>query len=589
MKPIKSLIAAVSALTLCITPFALNNAPAATVSYAASSTAGTASTLSIPDNNIELNLSRRRYGGGAGFAASGNGWDTSDGGNTLSSSAKYKSRVSIGWLNNGSKITKRNFYVTLQVPKSCTTSPRELIEINVQYQEGSHSEGSMTLNNEKLQITNITPANSSVNKYSIVVPFSAYGDKFKVNVDFTHNGAYTLQNQLTTVSSFAVSDADIGYTHCDATYSSGESIHMLLKTDGASTEETRQYMRMLCRYMNSLSDITGIKHKNIYVMFDEPHTTCPQCNHFVMSSDGTTVVVMMPENYGNFGANSGLISYKDTLKNCQLDWGLMHELAHCYSFTSKDSRFAAVYNYSLDDAHTNARGAVALQNCAQLRNIEVVLDGHKLGKYNTALTKARDLYSSDPIFQVIGVFGKYGSTVTDGWVKLEKYFSGTYNGENGQFESPNIINGVVYGAQEVIDEKSYYWYKDILFKSPDTYRFINSMYYLSKNAASNGYGASKENFKKFLKEFAGANVFANFVKSTNKSSLGEASVSKIKGDLNLDKKVNSTDITFANRYFADNYNANNNGLSPEGAFNFDMNSDGYINQEDLNQLKKLAK
>ena len=143
--------------------------------------------------------------------------------------------------------------------------------------------------------------------------------------------------------------------------------------------------------------------------------------------------------------------------------------------------------------------------------------------------------------------------------------------------------------QEVIDEKSNYWYKDILFKSPDTYRFINSMYYLSKNAASNGYGATKENFKKFLKEFAGANVFANFVKSTNKSSLGEASVSKIKGDLNLDKKVNSTDIIFADRYFADNYNANNNGLSPEGAFNFDMNSDGYINQEDLNQLKKLAK
>ncbi|MBR3282598.1 MAG: hypothetical protein IKI56_04795, partial [Ruminococcus sp.] len=78
MKPIKSLIAAVSALTLCITPFALNNAPAATVSYAASSTAGTANTLSIPDNNIELNLSRRRYGGGAGFAASGTGWTTTD-------------------------------------------------------------------------------------------------------------------------------------------------------------------------------------------------------------------------------------------------------------------------------------------------------------------------------------------------------------------------------------------------------------------------------------------------------------------------------------------------------------------------------
>lgn len=54
MKPIKSLIAAVSALTLCITPFALNNAPAATVSYAASSTAGTANTLSSLTTTLSL-------------------------------------------------------------------------------------------------------------------------------------------------------------------------------------------------------------------------------------------------------------------------------------------------------------------------------------------------------------------------------------------------------------------------------------------------------------------------------------------------------------------------------------------------------
>ena len=114
------------------------------------------------------------------------------------------------------------------------------------------------------------------------------------------------------------------------------------------------------------------------------------------------------------------------------------------------------------------------------------------------------------------------------------------------------------------------------------------MYYLSKNAS--GYGKSKEQFKSFITNFVGVNVFGDFINyKSNDSSLFEAKVSDIKGDLNLDQKINNEDINAANRYFADNYNFNNNGLSPEGAFNFDINSDGYINQEDLNLLKKLVK
>ena len=132
MKPIKTLIAAVSALTLCITPIAFNNAPASTVSYAASATAGSTATINIPDNNITLNIVRRTYGSGSGFKASGLGWTSSDGGYTLSSTDQYKARVGTDWLNN-TKITKRKFYVTLQVPKNCTTDPRQLINICVQY------------------------------------------------------------------------------------------------------------------------------------------------------------------------------------------------------------------------------------------------------------------------------------------------------------------------------------------------------------------------------------------------------------------------------------------------------------------------
>jgi len=355
-----------------------------------------------------------------------------------------------------------------------------------------------------------------------------------------------------------------------------------MKTDGFTTEETKNYMKMLCRYVNSLSDITGIKRKDVYVMFDELNgcpgeypNECPCMTIGTISSDDSVPLVLMPRSYST-------TAFKNTVKNCQLDWGMMHELSHCYSFATDNKHFASAYNYTGDDVSTNVRGVTALQNCSQLRSTYVVKGSTNVGNYTTALINATYSFEGErPFYEVINVFGKYAKKY--GWVSLEKLYG-------GDFDSPNIINGVVYGAIESLkyDKNSKYYNKDIKFTSADTYRFINNLYYLSKNAS--GYGKSKEQFKSFIKNFVGVNVFGDFINfKSNDSSLYEAGISDIKGDLNLDGRLTSADITEANKYFADNYNLNNNGLTPEGAFNFDMNSDGYINQEDLNKLKKSIK
>ena len=226
-----------------------------------------------------------------------------------------------------------------------------------------------------------------------------------------------------------------------------------------------------------------------------------------------------------------------------------------------------------------------MQNCLQTRDVQVVFNGHNVGNYKTALNNAKIFANEgDPFFEIADFFGRYGNQIDNGWIKLETYFGGVYG-------NPNIINSVVYGAQEAIDQySSYWWYNENTFKTADTYRFINSIYYLGREAASNGYGATKNDFKKFIRNFVGANVFTKYiVEKTNISDLGEASVSRLKGDLDLDGKITSADVTLGNKYFADNYSVPDNGLTPEGAFNFDTNSDGYINQEDLNYVKNHAK
>ncbi len=628
MKTIKNLIAATAALAICFTPTASPIAKPKNVSYAVINTAGTSATLNMPDSSIYVSCSKRKYGGGGALniktelnpnkasALYGTwNWDSKRKAYVYTPPKKgnvhYKPNFTTGWIKTD-KLRKYNLYYTVKVPKKYSdTDIAKLITITETNRTNDHSKDGnpfiIERNNANKNTFTITKykEDSTYTTYNVKFPVSVYGDEVKIDIkleDIDGAPSFTKKSNQDTMnsnvddiefSSFSMSDGDIGYTRCDASYANGESVHMLINLEsasssngGLSTDQLHTYMRTICRLMNSLSDITGIKHKDIYIMFDDDQSGCPQADHFVISNDGNAVVVRMPVAY----FVNGTYAFLSTIKNNMLDWGFMHELSHCYSFTGVEKKFAQAYNHTIDDAHTNARGATAMQNCDQLKNIKIVLDSqYYLGNYKEALTKARSHKNSEAeVYDIIKVFGWYANNINDGWIKLEKYFGGEY-------DNPYVNNGALCAAQEAMNATDYKYYstynnKPIKFDSSETYRFINSMFYLSKQAASNGYGASKDSFRKFLKNVVTDNVFAKFiVNKTNNGYLGEATVSTLKGDLNLDKKITSVDVDLGQKFLADNYNNPKNGLTPEGAFNFDTDSNGYINQEDLNNIKKKAK
>lgn len=579
MSKFKRMIAATLAATICLTPsfaFQMNDITA----HAASTTAGYSAMMNIPDTAITTASSKVKYGGGGYMTFTGTNWTASNNVYTCAAN-KSKKKLSTGWIAS-QMLRKYKAEFTVEIPKTYFIGKnsstvrvgevKELVSASVSFRTPGRQAGSE--HSLPLTITeDIKNSTEDTYVYKCTSAFSSYGTEMKCIINCNSDSKDRLKSYETKVKYVVRSTGDIGYTNSDAYLSdgTGEKVHVQidLQNSGISSAQYNKWLSMLVRFVNSVSDITGIQHKNIYVMFNEEMSSTPNCDHFVISGDGESVVVKMSPNY----------PINDTIKACQLDWGLMHELAHCYSFKTSNKTFAQAFNYNLDDVHTNVRAVTAMQNCSQLRSIEVVLDGVNVGNYKKAWYNAYLKKSNEQYFKMLYPYYKYTTRVSNGWVNLEKYF-------NGRVETALLNNDVVYGAIETINEGSSYTYgkyssKPLIFETADTYRFINGFYYLCKNTS--GYGATKANYKKFIKDFVGAEVYAAFIDTTtNESELWEAKKSNVKGDLTLDKKVNSNDITWL-----DGYMKNTKGLSPEGAFNADYNKDGYINTADRTAISNL--
>lgn len=575
MTKFKKIIAATLAATLCLTPSFTNMMNDIPVQAAASTTAGYSATMNIPDDKLSSTSKVVSYGGGGQLSLSGTGWNAKNGVYTCPANTT-KNALSSGWVNTA-MLRKNKFECSIQVPNNSRTNTeakmQKLVTASVQFRTGSRPSGYS--HNIPLNIVRDT-ANSTSSKlvYRVTSMFSNYGTQRKLTLNFGSN----LKAYETVVKNAATCTGDYNCTNTEAYLidGTGERVHLQInkKNSGITSAQYSKWLNMLVRFVNSVSDITGIQHKNIYIMFEDETSPNPNCDHFVISNDGEGVTVKMSLNYTP--------AVLKTIKEGTLDWGLMHELAHCYSFKSSNTKFAEAYNYNLDDVHTNVRAMTALQNCTQLRTVNISLDGTNVGNYSVAMHKAYLSNTSSDLFKMLEVFYKYTKNSSSNWVVLEKYFK-------GNVESAYLNNDVVYGAIETINgsDCSYtygkYSSKPIIFETADTYRYINGLYYLCKNTT--GYGSTKANFKKFLKTYVGAEVFASFIDhQTNNSDLGEAIKSDVRGDLTLNKVANSTDVTWFNGYMN-----NTRGLSAEGAYNADYNKDGYINSADKSAISAAIK
>ena len=578
MKKIPQIIAAVCSAAVCLVPASSIRTTTALKANAVPVTAGTSKAMSIPDSSINVKINKINSAHGGAISFTSNEWTPNKNGSSITYYKRgIKPSIELPWISSSHSLILRKSRLSfnISVPNNENTNTidkiRNSFSIRVTYRKEGHSDGGTVLNNSRFNIS-LDPALSNYHTltYNISLPISVYGDSFKAGIEFRSGNENTLINEKVTVSGLAMSDYDYGCSLCSAEMPGGETIHMNIDTQDIPKEVIEDYMRMLCRYINSLSELTNIHHKDIYVMFDERYVDCACCDHAIISPDYTTAVVMMPVNYN-------ADSFMQTIRDGRLDWGLMHEISHCYAFTGYENEFAKAYNFSLDDVHTNVRAITAMQNCQQLRDTAIVKNGVYLGCYEEAMINAQPECDAEKgFYDIINVYGKYAAKIPGGWEILEDLFSGEY-------ESPYLTNDVVYGALDGINMSENYRYgfddgihTPMLFLSADTYRFVNSMYYLCQNAGFDNY-----RFSTFISDFVGADEFAGFIyEKTNYSELGEANISHLAGDVDLDRETGPSDYECLTGYMK-----NTNGLSPEGAFNADIDKNGYIDQNDLNTIE----
>ncbi len=618
MKNLKKVIAGVMASALCFSIAPLS----ATHLYASakSSTSGTAEALNINDSVISLSSqvcpdkvsatykmqeaaltqSEKSYGLKKKYVSLGN----SDGWLGASPLSKEKVSFTITVVNNEYTNTSEKIRDLLKLDihlLNKTEDRQEGSPINYRY-DGKQG------NNYYYSITKGGSYSNGTVDYEIELPYTTCGDQKRFELLFWGDVSY-----LKKVSSYAymVGNAS-GYYKMSAKYKEVK-INLLIKPNtnlcnsiSASMSCYYAWLRNLCRYAYSLYDITGIKPEQLYISIGDEEAVVANADHYRISNDQNSVLV-------SFGP-CDYPMIEDTIRDNKMDWSVMHEISHAFSYKGNRDvngstvTFAEAYNYSLDDSHTNARGATAMQNCQQLQNIGIKIDFKQdLGTYKNALSNAYAFKKTQkgcegelPIYSVIDVIGKYANTDGgNGWINLEKYFSNYFN------DASSMPVYAVNTAIDYMQSNSPYSYTIdpqnntfvYMLNTGEAYRFINSLYYLCSNTKDYG----KNRFWDFLNNFVTPDVFKTYSAIVNSNyEIWEANKNNIRGDVNNDGYVNENDYTLLR-----NVINGNSSIKPLGYLNADcygdytstryirMNNndlvstyrDGFINDLDLKSLR----
>ena len=284
--------------------------------------------------------------------------------------------------------------------------------------------------------------------------------------------------------------ADDDYKVYDVICKNGENYHITMKYIFSNEDDTQTWLRTMSRFINSLSDITGIKRNEVYIidgsetLFSE-NCTCPCKDEYIIPSENGIPAVLVPRDKGWINTSIDIeksISYNPN----SIHLLYLHEVSHFYA--KNDSVFQDLFNGNVDDGNTNIRGITAMQNCEELKNTILFAENEifKSGNLETYQVAARYLadgkYSETVNFRILNMYANYIETYGDkGWAILEKYLEGGDPFFNKNLFSRNverIIKKELENSDRVDETKC-----DDL--SAESIKFMNAMQFFQQNAPDN--------------------------------------------------------------------------------------------------------
>lgn len=303
------------------------------------------------------------------------------------------------------------------------------------------------------------------------------------------------------ISYFHIVSTDSRMDKYDVYCDNGENLHITMKYNFFSDDERETWLRTMSRLVNSLSDITGVRRKDIYI-FEYADALCDNpCKYEGMIPGGVYPAVMVPsDKYEEtcMDVQNSIYVHPDSIHLLYL-----HELSHCYAV---GKNFDSTFSCNLDDGNTNIRGITAMQNCEQLGSSILYADNvtkeSELGNYTVAARNLADTKCNETVnFRIINTFANYIEKYNDyGWALLEKYFEGgdtIFNANLYSSDVQKIIIDKLKGSEKISQEDKYKC--DELCS--DSFKFMNTLQFLQQNAPEYTYRNANDGMINFIDDF----------------------------------------------------------------------------------------
>ena len=541
---------------------------------AASDTAGTIQAMSIPDSEMTVQ-SENRYRTEAQKVelSSRANWEFDSKKGTYKCPSG-KSKQSLNGKISTCALDRKTLSFLIQITNHDGTDTDEIINNSISLQVFNPSGGSNKNWTEPqgLEIRKDTgQSDSKTAVYSVKWDFiSYYGNKdTDIKLQFL-NGSFT---DCDVSVSCVLSAADEGYIYSEVTDSKGQKIHLSIrKSTYLSDQQYDEWLMTLGRYISSLSDITGIEFRDIYICFDDPSVFMPssQCD-YITDDTGKNVGILIkyPDDTSQYHCRQIMDDY--------FDWGIMHEISHAYSYLNDITQSYAAYDSLGDEGLVNVRGIAAIQNCSELRSKNLILNGTVLDNYVHALSSSANADNNalqNCLFDQLYLYDKYANSFSEGWAVIEKIMLG---------DSIEMSSETLDTAIQFVKESGSCSYggggdNTLSFSTRTALRFINVLYYLCSNHPR--YGSDQKAFRKFLGSYVGIDVLSHYCNQFL-SVADRYDLPTVLYDVDGNNVFDRNDPQ-AVRDFA----AGKITLLPEGVFQADFDKDGYVTGQDADEMEK---
>ncbi len=405
------------------------------------------------------------------------------------------------------------------------------------------------------------------NTFQVESHIIAYGTTLNIwtkDVQFSSN---------TKISATSISGENSDYRLIKTNVSGAENVYALVPKQAVLANGTKQtittvnyekWAKRMCTYLNSLANVTGLHKGYTYISFNndfEPGAGCSDKDAYSQYDDNATCIVSYKTDYS-----------KNTVQNIYygrnyMEWIELHELSHCYRYQVVNNRsndFSAYYWPGSDETTTNVRGLTALQNCTNLKNVQVVF-GNNIGTYATILNKTMASGEKHHLFKFADSLVDFALSRGDGWDILEHYFKGTNAKKMNEFSPSSLAAFQEYTGIKVANGA------DV---EGGTKRYVNSLCFLYMYSWGKT-TFNKYEFKSFLSQMANYGLTVANIQEYVTWECNEDL-----GDINNDGEINAQDYNLLR-----NYILNTQSLSYAEQLRADMDKNGTLNAFDSILLK----